>query len=238
VYSEIIELLKWTAKKLMSTLAETINEKSSRPPAEKRIIIPNVSWATYESLLADLADQSTIRLTYDRGKLEIMSPLSEHEKLNRTIALLVEILSEELNIDIERLGSTTFRRKDIERGFEPDSCFYIQNEASVSGKERIDLNVDPPPDLVIEVDITHDSLDKFPIYAQIGVPEFWRHDGEKLTIYRLSENGYSEAGNSSAFPLITAGVLTDLLQKSRTMKSTALSRSFREWIKNHRSYKE
>jgi Uma2 family endonuclease len=219
----------------MSTLTETVNEKSSRQPAEKRIIIPNVSWATYESFLTDLADQSTIRLTYDRGTLEIMSPLIEHEELNRTIALLVEILAEELDTDIRRLGSTTFKREDIKRGFEPDSCFYIQNEGAVSGKKRIDLNVDPPPDLIIEVDITHDSLNKFPIYAQIGVPEFWRHDGEKLTIYKLSENGYSEAGNSLVFPLITAEVLTDFLQKSQTMKSTALSKAFREWIKNHRS---
>jgi Uma2 family endonuclease len=221
----------------MSTLTENIKEKASREPAEQRIIIQNISWATYESLLADLADQSTIRLTYDRGTLEIMSPLPEHEELNRTIALLVEMLAEELNIDIRRLGSTTFRREDIERGFEPDSCFYIQNEASVSGKKKTDLTVDPPPDLVIEVDITHDSLNKFPIYAQIGVPEIWRHDGEKLTIYRLSEEDYLETENSLAFSLITPEVLTDFLQKGQITKSTALSKAFREWIRNQQKKK-
>src|SRR5437868_2462482 len=131
----------------------TISEQVSRPAAEQRVILHNVGWQTYEKLLADLASQSSVRLTYDRGTLEIMSPLSEHERINRTIALLIEILAEEMNIDVEDFGSTTFKREDLARGFEPDSSFYIQNEEKVKGKDNIDLNSDPPPDLVIEVDI-------------------------------------------------------------------------------------
>src|SRR5437868_1631488 len=98
---------------------------------EQRIIVPNVSWATYESFLADLANQSSIRLTYDRGMLEIMSPLTEHERLKHIIELMIEILAEELDMELECFGSTTFKRKDLARGFEPDSCFYIQHEANI-----------------------------------------------------------------------------------------------------------
>jgi Uma2 family endonuclease len=110
-----------------------------------------VSWTTYEQLLADLASQSSTRLTYDRGILEIMSPLPEHEEGNRTIALLVEVLAEAMGIDVRNFGSTTFRREDLARGFEPDSCFYIQHEADISGKSAIDLTADPPPDLVVVI---------------------------------------------------------------------------------------
>src|SRR5437763_5879909 len=113
----------------MSIQTDAINESVSRPPAEQRIILHNISWETYEKLLVDLANQSSKRLTYDQGTLEIMSPLPEHERLNRTIALLIEIASEEMSIDIERIGSTTFKREDLARGFEHDSCFYIQHEA-------------------------------------------------------------------------------------------------------------
>ncbi len=134
---------------------------------EPRIVLSNIEWETYERLLADQADSSAPRFAYDRGALEIMSPLPEHERYNRTIAALVESVAEELGLDGENLGSTTFKREDLERGFEPDSCFYIQHEAAVRGKSALDLRVDPPPDLVIAIDITHPSLDKFPIYAAL-----------------------------------------------------------------------
>ena len=122
--------------------------------AEQRVLLRNISWETYERLLEERGDNSAPRFTYDRGELEIMSPSPEHEALNRSIALLVEFLAAELGIDVYDLGSTTFRREDLERGFEPDSCFYIENEERVRGKTRKDLSVDPPPDLVIEIDIT------------------------------------------------------------------------------------
>src|ERR671939_1507804 len=161
-------------------------------PPEQRVILHNVRWETYERLLADLQDSSAPRLTYDRGTLEIMSSSSEHERYNRTIAQVVEELAVEMEIDLDNLGSTTFRREDLDRGFEPDSCFYIQNAVRVRGKKRIDLTVDPPPDLVIEIDITSPSLDKFPIYAAVGVPEVWRYDGTHVTMYRLTGERYVE----------------------------------------------
>ena len=218
----------------MSPPTLAIGEHVSHAQTEQRVIVRFVSWTTYEHLLADLSNQSSTRLTYDRGMLEIMCPLPEHEEWNRTIALLVEVLAEEMRIDVRNFGSTTFRRADLARGFEPDSCFYIQHEADISGKSTIDLTVDPPPDLVIEVDITSGSLDKLPIYAQVGVPEIWRYNGQRLRISILTAGGYVESEASLALPLLTGPRLSEALLQSKSMKRTALLRSFRTWVRQER----
>lgn len=199
--------------------------------SEQKIILHNVRWETYESLLADHFDRSAPRFTYDRGELEIMSPSPQHEEYNRTVSLFVEALAEELNVDTRNLGSTTFRRDDLERGFEPDSCFYIQNEQRVAGKTRIDLNVDPPPDLVIEIDITSPSIDKLPIYAHLGVPEVWRYDGNRVLILRLEDDDYTERDESTVLPQVTATLVTGFLEDSKTMKRTAWLRKLRHWVR-------
>lgn len=218
----------------MSPPTLAIGEHVSQAQTEQRVIVRFVSWTTYEHLLADLSNQSSTRLTYDRGMLEIMCPLPEHEEWNRTIALLVEVLAEEMRIDVRNFGSTTFRRADLARGFEPDSCFYIQHEADISGKSTIDLTVDPPPDLVIEVDIISGSLDKFPIYAQVGVPEVWRYDGQRLRISTLTAERYVEVETSLALPLLTGSRLSETLAQSKTLKRTVLLRSFRTWVRQER----
>jgi Uma2 family endonuclease len=200
-------------------------------PPEQRVTLHNVSWETYERLLADLRDSSAPRLTYDRGTLEIMSPSSEHERYNRTAAQIVEELAVELDVHVESLGSTTFRRGDIDQGFEPDSCFYIQNAASVRGKKRIDLNTDPPPDLVIEVDITSPSLDKFPLFAKVGVPEVWRFDGGQLVIYELAGGEYLERDASVAFPAVTAADVTAFIKESEMMTRPEWVRKLRGWAR-------
>src|SRR5262249_50647840 len=160
--------------------------------AEQRVVLQDVSWRTYEDLLKDCEDQSSPRLTYDRGVLEIMSPSAEHEEYNRTISLLVEVVAEELNVDLRNLGSTTFKCEEQMRGTEPDSCFYIQHASSIAGKTSVDLAADPPPDLVIEVDITRDSMDKLAVYAALRVPEIWRFDGSVLWIFLLTGETYRE----------------------------------------------
>ena len=183
----------------------------------------------------DLNDSSAPRLTYDRGTLEIMSPSSEHERYNRTIARIVEELAVEMNLDFDALGSTTFRREDLDRGFEPDSCFYIQNVTSIRRKKRIDLAVDPPPDLIVEIDITSTSLDRFSIYAEVGVIEVWRFDGDRLTIHQLRSGNYEEQDISVAFKGIRASQITTLIKDSESMSRPAWVRGLRQWIREHLS---
>ena len=209
------------------------NMETVKSPAEQRVVLHNIGWNTYERLLADHESNSAPRLTYDRGELEIMSPSPEHEKFNRRIAQLVLAVAEELDIEAEDLGSTTFRREDLERGFEPDSCFYIQNEEQVRGKDRIDLAVDPPPDLVIEIDIISPSFSKLPIYAQIGVPEVWRYDGERMTILVLEGSDYAKTAESIVLPPVTSNVLNDFVEKSKSMKRTAWLEEVREWSREN-----
>lgn len=200
-------------------------------PAEQKVILSNVSWETYEGLLEDHLDRSAPRFTYDRGMLEILSPSPEHEKLNRYIAQLVLAVTEEMGVEAEDFGSTTFRREDLERGFEPDSCFYIQNEGRIRGKNRIDLTVDPPPDLVVEVDITSPSVNKLPIYARLGVAEVWRYDGRELRILRLENGSYTEVPESPALPPLSSAALSGLVERSKSLRRTVWLREVRDAVR-------
>jgi Uma2 family endonuclease len=199
--------------------------------AQFRVILGDISWRTYEDLLADLRDRSAPRLTFDRGVLEIISPTREHEQYNTAIALLVSTVAEELEIDILNLGSTTYKRDDLMRGFEPDSSFYIQNLHSVLGKSTLDLTVDPPPDLVVEVDITSDSLNKLPIFASVAVPEVWRYDGIGLHILVLAGGAYRESEGSVGLPPLSARVVSEFIAESRQLGSTAWLKKLRQWVK-------
>jgi len=201
---------------------------------EKLVILDGVTWDTYERLITEHGERSGTRFTYDEGVLQIMVVSSRHEQPNRTLAFLVEVLAEEWGIDIERLGSMTCKRKDLQKGFEPDSCFYIQNAEQVAGKERIDLKFDPPPDLTIEVDITRDSLNRLPIFAAVGISEVWHFDGTSLTIFGLEAESYVETPNSLAFPALNAHVATQFLEDSRKLKSTAWLRQVRAWAREQK----
>ncbi|MEN3331560.1 MAG: hypothetical protein V7641_925 [Blastocatellia bacterium] len=201
---------------------------------EQYVVLYDVSWATYEHLLGDHLDCSSPRFTYDGGTLEIMSPSSRHEKTNRSIATLVEVLAEEWEIDLMNLGSTTFKREDFKRGFEPDSCFYFQNAERIRGKDEIDLHIDPPPDLVIEIDITSGSIHKLPIYAALGIPEVWRYVGNRLVILVLAGGSYVEVEESRALPELTGAIIARFIEDSLTLKRPAWMKSIREWARGHR----
>src|SRR5262249_1054487 len=151
---------------------------------------------------------------YDRGVLEIMVLSAEHEEYKDVIALLINVLAEEMDIDMRSFGSTTFRREDLKRGFEPDACFYIQNEARVRGKKKLDLAVAPPPDLVVEVDIASPSLNKFPIYTHVGVPEVWLYDGHILSVFTLEKGEYLERTHSTMLPGLPSRDLSQLIEDS------------------------
>lgn len=196
---------------------------------EQKVILSNVSWETYHRLLIEHDEQSHTRFNYDRGVLEIMVLSAEHERLKHTLATLVELLAGELGIDVDGVGSTTFRREDLARGFEADAAFYAQNAAAVANKLRIDLTEDPPPDLVIEIDITSPSLDKFPIFAAMGVPEVWRYDHARVAIFKLEAGQYVESDTSLMLVGVTGDALSQLLEASKAMKRTAWLRRVREW---------
>ncbi len=199
---------------------------------EQRIVLCHVSWETYERLLADHENSSVPRFTYDRGALEIMSPLPRHERYKRAIESMMDAVAIELMVEVYGLGSTTFRRADLDRGFEADSCFYIQNEASVRGKDRIEPRTDPPPDLVVEIEITHPSIPKLPIYAQFGVLEVWRYDGERLEILVLEGSEYVARTHSRAIPAITAQAVADLLAEGDGLGNSAWLRRVRAWARD------
>ena len=200
-------------------------------PSANRIIIENVRWETYVGLLKDLEDRSSPRMAFDQGVLEIMSPLFEHDECNRMLASIVEIVLEELEVDFRNSGSTTFKREALERGFEPDSSFYIQSVGRIRNKRRIDMEVDPPPDLVIEVDLTNDSLDKLPLYAALGVPEVWRYK-EDLEIRTLKQGRYTRCMMSAAIPILNEKLISEFLESSFGMKRPVWLRQTRQKIRS------
>lgn len=198
---------------------------------EGRIVLHGISWQTYETILEDLADRSVPHLTYDRGELEIMSPTALHENIARKIDAIVTLIALELEIDVGSLGSTTFKRYDLQCGFEPNSCFYSRNEALIRGKKEINLTVDPPPDLVVEIDITRSSFDKQDLFAQFGIPEVWRHDGRELEILQLRGGSYVKTETSSVLPFITRQLLTDFIAQSLTLSPLDWMNNVREWAR-------
>lgn len=213
-------------------------QKTQQPvgiAGDHTFVLTGVSWKTYESLMEDHLSSSAPRFTYDRGTLEIMSPSPEHEYANRRLAQLVLAICEVRDMDAEDFGSTTYRREDLERGFEPDSCFYIENERLVRNKPRFDLAVDPPPDLVIEIDVTSFSIDRLPLYADIGVPEVWRYVAGKVEILLLDGDSYRKSETSKSLAGIKATDITDLVAKSRTLRRTEWLKLVREAARKSRS---
>jgi Uma2 family endonuclease len=187
---------------------------------QQKVILSGVSWETYQRLLDEHQEASGTHFIYDEGTLEIMVPSARHEEPNRTLGLLVELIAGELGIDFRQLGSTTFQREDLRKGFEPGSAYYFAHASAVEGRE-VDPAVDPPPDLTIEVDISSPSLDRFPIFAAFGVPEVWRYDGSRVAIYLLEGGRYVEAVSSSALPPLTGQMATRFLEERRHLRSTS-----------------
>lgn len=201
---------------------------------EQRIELHNVSWVTYEHLLADHLDCRNPRFTYDRGTLEIMSPSAEHEETNLAISNVVSVITEEWEVDMRSLGSTTFKREDLDRGFEPDSCFYIQHTKAVKGKREINLLADPPPDLIVEIDITSGSINKLPIFAALGVPEVWRYSGQRLVILGLNDGAYIELERSLALPGLTGAIVMAFIRGNLTIEHPAWKKGIRDWARDNR----
>jgi len=203
-------------------------------PIDRRVLLHGVSWQTYEALLADL-NGSGMRLTYDRGDLEIMSPSADHESAKHLLCLLVAALADELDVRVRGFGSATFRRELRERGLEADECYYVANEPAVRGKRNLDLAVDPPPDVAMEIEVSRSAVARLPLYATLKVPEIWRYDGEALRVFRLQADGtYAETDRSECFPQIAIKELARFLAQRDEADETTIVRAFRKWVRTAR----
>jgi Uma2 family endonuclease len=200
--------------------------------SSQRAILQNISWQTFETILAEMGDNRITRLAYDHGTLEIMTPLMPHEHNKRLIEKLIDNLAEELNLNLKSVGSVTCKRPDLLRGVEPDSSFYIQNEPLMRQKQSLDLTQDPPPDLVIEVDYTSASIDRMPIYQALGVPEVWRYDEPTMQIYQLRDGIYLQCDVSPTFANLPLTIeIPRFLAESLKIGEIPMIRSFRSWVK-------
>ena len=203
-----------------------LTEPKTQVLIEEHIILRGISWKIYEALMKEHESRSAPRFTFNQGCLEIYMPSQKHEKKGRFLGDIVKTVAEEREMETLSLGSTTFKKDNLEKGVEPDDCFYLQSYDKVFGMEKIDLE-QFPPDLVIEVDIFSPSINRFPIYAEFKVPEIWRYADDAVKIYIFDGKKYLESAESLALPEVTGELLTHLLAESETLKRSA-------WLKNVR----
>lgn len=201
-------------------------------PPETRTILTGITWDTYKQILVDLGENRGKRLAYSEGVLEIMSPGSKHECSNRILDKMIHIICEETGREAKGLGSLTCNNEEFQKGIEPDTCYYFESACKLRAGEEIDLSIDPPPDLMIEIDITRNSIKKMPILLALGVPEWWRYDGIVMEIFALSGTSYEKRAASSFFPALdVAGAIPRFLKRREEIGDVALLREFRSWVR-------
>jgi Uma2 family endonuclease len=202
-------------------------------PAGQRIYLHDIDWREFEQILLELGEKRATRIAYFDGDLEIRMPLSEHERAKVLIGDLLKILLEELDLPWESLGSSTFKKESMNAGIEPDDCFYIKNCHAMIGKKRLDLTIDPLPDLAIEVDLT--SPTQISAHEALKVPEIWRYKNDKLAIFILTEGQYIESSISLIFPdlLVLEGISRQLERSTEILMSEArkeFRKEVRQWL--------
>jgi Uma2 family endonuclease len=210
-------------------MVATTHTTVPQPVGEKRVAFHHLNWQAYQQILQALGESRSARLTYDRGILEITMPLEDHEFAAELIGLFIRILVFETHQRIKSMRSTTIEREDLNRSPEPDNAFYIENQPQVAGR-TVNFQEDPPPDLVVEVDITHTAIDKLTLYAALGVPEFWRFNGKEWQIYQLQDGRYQEQEVSPTFPFVPKTKLYEFLTLAKQDEIEA-EQSFRAWVK-------
>ncbi|HEY6330185.1 MAG TPA: Uma2 family endonuclease [Blastocatellia bacterium] len=195
-----------------------------------RVVLSGVDWEDYEDLINHLGDDSHLRISYSGGILEVLSPSTPHEKYKTLIDVLVHAIGYELEIDVIGFGSFTMKVDRLRKGAEADDCFYIQHASLMIDRDHLQLGVDPPPDLVVEIDLTRDSRRKFDIYASFGVPEIWRYDGLALSVFQLIDSQYAHTEFSACFPFLSSAKLTELLDGVSSGTHRAW-KALREWLR-------
>jgi Uma2 family endonuclease len=207
-----------------------ISQPVPLPIGERRVLFRSLNWQRYQNLRETLGQRRNIRFTYMNGLLEATMPLEIHEFSARLIEKFIWILVVEFGLKIKTMGSTTLDQEALDRSAEPDNAYYIQNQPVVAGRD-VDLNQDPPPDLVVEVDITHTDIDKLQLYAAMGIPEFWRYNGEVWQIYQLCSDRYQEVGVSPTFSQVPKLKLYEFLATARQDEVEA-ELALREWLQS------
>jgi Uma2 family endonuclease len=200
-------------------------------PTGATLRIPHVRWEDYDQLLAELGDDYHVRVSYDCGCLEVMSSLPEHEEFADVVRSIAREITRKLGVKLETRGSMTLRSAWHSKGAEPDTCFYVQNAARIIGKRSLDFDTDPPPDIVVEIDLTNASQSKFAIYAALRVPEIWCYDGSQAYFYHLAGEQYVETSHSQTFPFLTSTVLAQFIEQSKTEGQDAALDVAREWVR-------
>ena len=213
----------------MATVFNPTLQEIALAAVNQKVLLQGVGWDFYEQVLAEYAESNALHFAYDNGTLEVKVPVWEHEVPSKILSHLVTHICNELEIDVRNFGSTTFRRHAKAKGCDPDGCFYIQHEPQMRRVLELDLRHDPPPDLVIEVDVTSPSLNKLPIYAALGVPEIWLYRGERVTFHRLTGDTYEEMTHSLALPALDSRTATEFLQQGLTESSAIWFRRVRAW---------
>ena len=213
-------------------MATTTRARTALDPSGRRFVFHDVPWGDYVKML-EIVGERHVHVTYDEGTMEVRMPSQRHEQTAQLLGLFIPKLAEALEVDYEPLGMTTWRRPDLEKGLESDQCYYIRNAAVVRQRDELDLERDPPPDLAIEVDITSSSLDRMEIYAELRVPEVWRYDGRRLTMYQLQPNRrYRASQTSLSFPGLRPADVERFLDRGLTTPKLQWSREIRDWVLN------
>ena len=213
----------------MVSAVPLIKQPVPPPIGERRVVLRSLDWPGYVAIRQSLSSTRNTRLTYSQGILEITMPLEIHEFSTWLIGRFIYILVAELGMDLKTIGSTTLDREDLARSAEPDAAYYIQNQPLVVGRS-VDLAEDPPPDLVVEVDITHTDIDKLRLYAALGIPEFWRYNGETWRIYSLQGSKYKEVDMSPTFAIVPKTKLYEFLADAQLSEIKA-DQALRQWVR-------
>lgn len=214
----------------MVSATPLVSQPLPQPIGEKRFVFRSLDWQRYQTLREMLSHDRNIRFTYAQGTLEVTMPLEIHEFSARLIELFIRILVMESGRDLKTMGSTTLDRETLDRSAEPDNAYYIQNQPLVAGRD-VDFDRDPPPDLVVEVDITHTDIDKLRLYAAMGIPEFWRYNGKTWRVYCLQADSYEELAVSPTFTTVPKAKLYEFLAAARQSEVQA-ERDLRAWIRS------
>lgn len=205
---------------------------ATEPGLQEQVVLLKVSWETYEAIVADAGDESHVRLAYDGETLELMSPANDHEAYASLLDALLTAVMLEWDLNLYCTRSATLKAEPM--GAEPDTSYYIDHASEVGGLKKIDLRTSPPPDLVVEIDMSHRRMDKLELYARLGVPEFWRYGREGLQAFALRERRYVEIAVSAAIPGMPLAAIAPLLERRLQADRRQVLRDWQAWLRDNR----